>query len=205
METRDPTPQRTRELMNARVDGEIPPEDAAELDAYLTRHPEEAARLESLGDLDRGLRSAFGPHREAAAAVAERTVLALRARRRRVRPATLLALAAAAAAGFLAAALSGWESDGPAPPPAAPPVATLTLATGPVDVLRPGHASWTPLAVGEGVPAGAELRTDRGGRCELEGGDGSVVRLDRGSLVRFADLRRFELERGEMWSAVEPG
>jgi anti-sigma factor RsiW len=45
--------------LQARIDGRLPPERSAEVDAYLSRHPEEQARLSQYVEQKQGLRAAF--------------------------------------------------------------------------------------------------------------------------------------------------
>src|SRR5262249_22939437 len=150
-------------LISARLDGELPPEDAGALDAHLAACPVCQAAAEAFRLQHADLRRAFVPRRAAAARVAERVIERLHAAPPPVRPRSRprwLPLVLSAAAGFLLAVgvFRPWQrpqvvevpvkSD---PPPR--PALQLTLATGAVDVQAPGQEAWQPLPSGGTVEA----------------------------------------------------
>ena len=215
-------------LASARVDREpVGPEDAAALDAHLAacaacRQADAAMRVQ-----DAQLLRAFAPHRKAAARVGDRVnrrVVADAAGAWRL--SHWLTAALAAAAGFALAALlfRPWEprrvplavdlgtSTTPTttvsvPPPVGsdlPALATLSLATGRVEV-RPaggGEKAWRPLATGGSIAAGDVVRTGPRVRCEFVMHEGSQVRLNNSTELRFAEGRRLDLNAGQLWSTV---
>ena len=92
--------------LHAHLDGRLPPERAAAVEAYLAAHPEVRVRLAQYAEQQQGLRAAFAmqiagpipPHLRVAALRAEQ-------RRRRNRR---LAAAAAAVALFVVGGVGGW-------------------------------------------------------------------------------------------------
>ena len=94
--------------LHARLDGRLPPERAAEIDAYLAAHPEILARLRRYAEQQQSLRAAFAE--EAARPIPGRLrvaqLLAEQRRRRRQR----LTQIAAAVALVVAGGVGGWTA-----------------------------------------------------------------------------------------------
>jgi ferric-dicitrate binding protein FerR (iron transport regulator) len=142
-----------------------------------------------------------------------------------------LTAALAAAAGFALAAVTfrPWENRGPTivvqqlPAPAAtrpaptaptppthpsgirPTLATLSLATGLVEFKPAGTVdgdAWQPLSTGASIAAGDLVRTGPKVRCEFVMPEGSQVRLNNSTELRFRDDRLLDLGEGQLWSTV---
>jgi hypothetical protein len=206
-------------LISAKLDGEIPAAEQAELEAHLAGCPGCRTTADVLAVQDAALTRAFAPHRNRVEHVIAGTVQ--RVSREQHRPAhriqwlnTLLS----AAAGFAVALLilQPWKSQTPpivAIPdrtqtvtlPAhvvSPGIAQLALATGRIEVLPPNRSEWEPMATGATVAPGSRIRTPERVRCEFALSDGSEIRLNEGSEIRLAALRSFDLAKGRMWSTV---
>lgn len=197
--------ERSEEMLNARLDRELTPEEEAELQAYLADHPSETP--EALAALDHDLRDAFGPQREAAARVAARTVNALHVRGAPTRVRLVLTVGLAAAAGFLLATLLFYPGKQvrTSPEVRVAGIARLTLATGPVEIMAKGARGWKRMAVGDWLEAGTDVRSGEGVRCEFVSTDKSEVRLNEKTRARFDGERSLDLSEGELWSRVQPG
>jgi ferric-dicitrate binding protein FerR (iron transport regulator) len=211
-------PERLETLINAAVDGEASAADKAALsgaqadDAGLQKLDAAVRERHAL------LKAAFAPRREAAAALAERVIgsLPTAVPRPASRALSWLALLLAAAAGFLLAVIlfRPWErqsrtasevaTGGPEAPQVVP-VAYLTVATGPVDVAPPNQRLMFTCPTGGPIEPGADVCTGPQSRCELSTTDGSAVRLDRSTKVKFNEPRAISLEQGELWSCVSRG
>lgn len=234
--------QQSENLLSAKVDGELNPEEAAQLQAHL----ETCAACQTLADAmeeqDERLRGAFRRRRSAAASAGERTLIELpktkkapdtfNSRSQNIQSAgeikgpvplssKWLALGLAAAAGFLVAVLIFRPWQKPAEVvrtivehPSQAQVASTTqaeavftcgqlaLATGKVEIRPRDSSVWRPMETGGSVPVDACVRTGDGIRCEFQMTDGSVVRLNQDSELRFAGSRRLELTGGQVWSGV---
>lgn len=83
-------------------------------------------------------------------------------------------------------------------------LAHLDVSTGAVEVREEG-GDWSPLATGGAIRAGAQVRTVGKAKGSFLCDDGSEVRLNAGTEVRFAAARRFELARGQIYTRVAPG
>lgn len=219
-------------LTAARIDREaLPPADEAALDAHLAgcaacRDAAQAMRVQ-----DAQLLRAFAPRRDAARRVAERVNARIAAERRPSMGGARrigLTAALAAAAGFALAVFTfrPWEQRGstiviqqlpatapaptaPAPPAAAsvirPTLATLSLATGLVEFKPAGTLDgdpWQPLSTGASIAAGDRVRTGPKVRCEFVMPEGSQVRLNNSTELRFRDTRLLDLSEGQLWSSV---
>lgn len=176
------------EKLNAAHDGELGAADRAALDAHLSGCADCRRTLEALDGLDRDL----GLLRTDSKPLEDRIIAAAHAepRPRRWR---MSLLAAAAVLLFAFAALR--------PRPAAtPPVASLRLATGPVEVWN--GRDWCPLAPGGTLQPGDSVRTGELAKCELVVSDGSIVRLNTSTEVVVHQKRQIELRQGELFARV---
>lgn len=219
-------------LTAARIDREaLAPADEAALDAHLAGCPACRDAAQALRVQDAQLLRAFSPRRDAARRVAERVNARIAAERRpAIGSAWRIGLTAAlaAAAGFALAAVTfrPWEQRGstiviqqlpatapaptaPAPPAAAsvirPTLATLSLATGLVEFKPAGTVDgdpWRPLSTGASIAAGDLVRTGPKVRCEFVMPEGSQVRLNNSTELRFREARLLDLGEGQLWSTV---
>jgi len=203
-------------LISAEIDGESGTEGRAALEEHLARC---SACREALSDLrrqDADLRQAFEPRRQAAQAVASRVI------RRLSRPARLswggfpwLPMVLSAAAGFLVAVVIFYRAgEGPAPSSTSTTTATsaatstkgptveLVVATGALEMQRPGQSAWEAMVTGGRIEAGTRVRTGKRVRCEFRTPDGSEVRLNGDTELLFRSMRRLELARGQVFSSV---
>jgi FecR protein len=109
-----------------------------------------------------------------------------------------------------------WRTGGPAGPGAgagSEVVARVESVSGVVEVLLPRGKQTSRLAVGQEIPAGAELRTVGGrgslaterGRVALRLAAGPSLRLDFDSRVRLVSSSLIELERGAVYVDSGPG
>lgn len=197
-----------RDRLSAMVDGELG-DPEREIVREHVRSCAGCAREESeLRALDLDLHAALEPELERGAAVAE-AVRARIAPRRLLRfPTLAVAMVAAAAAGFLVAVLSmrgGWGvAGGGASDPSAPAVATLELAVGGLEVRPTSSAPWTPLSTGAELAAGAEVRCGAKTKASFQLADGSELRVNRGTRLRFVDPRHVALAEGQVFARVAP-
>ena len=213
--------------LNARADGELPAEDAAELDAHLAECSQCRAAAEGLADN----RCGFAPRvcsatRGGSAAGGEHCGVGSRfgsaAATSRAAPA-----ACACARGWHGARYSWvwrqdfcWRSwcfgrgspsptcpiDASAPLPPAEPVARLAVASGPVEVqlareLSGFHLSARPRR----SSAIRSFAPDRPARCEISLKDGNALRLDCNTEVTLHESEVVEVSRGRLWSSSQPG
>lgn len=119
---------------------------------------------------------------------------------RRPLPALAAGLAAALA---VALGLAWWMATRTDRVP--PAVARVEVVAGPVHLETEGGGLRT-LAAGEPVPPGALLRSgDRQGRASLRLTDGTTVRVDVGTRLRFASAAALELERGALYADTGSG
>ncbi|MCZ6793177.1 MAG: FecR domain-containing protein [Planctomycetota bacterium] len=199
-------------LISARLDGEIRPEEKAQLESHLPDCATCRAVSDAFVQQDQGLRQAFAPRSAAVRRVADAALRQLPGSRpsggrRRSRVSLLVAGAAGFAAAWLVAFLSGlveFPVSGERGA-SAPTGLALALAIDPVEVKRPGGAAWEKLAPGDLIPAGARLRTGPASLAELRGTDGSTIRLNRSTEILVVGPRRYELARGQWWSEVARG
>ncbi len=96
-----------REL-NARVDGRLPAERAAAVDAYLAAHPEEQARLQDYAGQQQGLRAAFLEEADEPLPARLRVAQLVAGQRRRRH--WQFGAAAAAAVLLIAGGIGGWTA-----------------------------------------------------------------------------------------------
>jgi ferric-dicitrate binding protein FerR (iron transport regulator) len=205
-------PEWIEELINAAVDGEVDAADEAALADSVANDAESRALETSVRRQDALLRQAFAPGRLAAESLAERVIgsLAPAAAAPRVSQWwSWLTLLLAAAAGFLVAVIlfKPWQKPGElaldrSGIPAAPPIAHLTVATGPVHVARADQHSPFLCPSGGPIESGANVSTGPQARCEFSTVDGSAVRLDADTKVKFDRPRAISMEQGELWSCV---
>ena len=250
--------QQSENLLSARLDEELSPEEEAQLQAHLEGCVACQAVAAAMEEQDERLRGAFRLRRSAAASAAQKTLTELPKIQLKV-PDTFssesqkiqagdeirgslpvsskqaagqikgrvpfssewLPLGLAAAAGFLVAVLifRPWQKSPEIVRTITQPSATtqvasttqpdavftcgqLALATGKVEIRPRDSSVWRPMETGGSVPVDACVRTGDGIRCEFQMTDGSVVRLNQDSELRFAGSRRLELTGGQVWSGV---
>jgi Mg-chelatase subunit ChlD len=102
---------------------------------------------------------------------------------------------------------SGTSTDDPelVGPPWRGKVARVLTRTGKLELCAPGGSACHEARVGDEIPAGSELRTDRGTLAELAFSDGSNVSLDRATTLRLSTRGRGgELVRGAVVADVKP-
>lgn len=220
--------QQSENLLSARLDGELAPEDAAPLQAHLDTCAACQSLAATMKEQDAQLRRGFAPRRIAAASFELKVPDTFNSRQteREIKvPVTFswnwLPLGLAAAAGFLLAILifRPWQK----PPQVQTAIARLSsttqiplttqpgsifscgqlaLATGKVEICPSNSSTWRPMETGGAVPIDARVRTGDGIRCEFQMADGSIVRLNQDSELRFAGSRHLELSSGQVWSGV---
>lgn len=199
-------------LIWAEVDAEIDDADARVLVEHLEGCESCRALAAECRAQDRELREAFEDRRRGADALRTRLAATFARRRGESRTARLASVAAALVLGFALGwvALSSSVPHDPRPgrrakPSASPSFARLAFATGPVEMLAVGGASWSPLRSDGALRDGSRVRCAPDALCEILGVDGSTIRLDRGSEVRLLSSRSWELTRGRMGSTVARG
>jgi hypothetical protein len=210
--------ERALNLVSARLDREVRPDDAAALDAHLADCPACRAAEESFRLQDGDLRRAFAPRRAAAERVAQGVIARLPAGPTWPLPRLpWLTILLSAAAGFLLAlaVFRPWQAPpavvtAPAPqahanPTPPRPTVLLALATGAVEVLAPGQDAWQPLTGGGTVEVGSRVRTPPEVRCEFHTPDGTEVRLNGDTELAFRAPRQLDLARGQILANVLAG
>jgi hypothetical protein len=209
--------ERALNLVSARVDREIGPDDAAALNAHLADCPACRAAEDAFRLQDADLRRAFAPRRAAAERVAQRVIARLPAGPTWPLPRLpWLTILLSAAAGFLlaVAVFRPWQPPPPAAnpqpqaernPPQPRPTVVLALTTGAVEVLAPGQDAWKPLAGGSPVEVGSRVRTPPEVRCEFQTPDGTEVRLNGDTELAFRAPRQLDLARGQILANVLAG
>jgi hypothetical protein len=89
-------------------------------------------------------------------------------------------------------------------PPWRGKVARVLTRSGKLELCAPGGSACHEARAGDEIPAGSELRTDRGTLAELAFSDGSDVSLDRETTLRLSTRGRGgELVRGRVVADVE--
>ena len=179
---------------------------------------------------DADLRAAFQPEIATAAAVAERTIAAIRREPPLRRELRFFPLVMAAAAGFLVAFIVVpmrapriiekpvekiverivekpvekivYVNSGQVPEPVKAPMAKLELATGVVEQSRDG-SDWTAVKIGLGCEMDTFVRTT--GKAEFVLSDSTVVRLDEKTACFFGKFRKFRIDNGRLYARVVPG
>ena len=188
--------EQAKNLIGQRIAGEIASADQKALDTHLTACPGCRATMEAFRLQDAALRRAFTPHRASAECIADGVIEQVCVPHRRRLP-----IAVSTAASFLLGAFCFYQFQ-PASHAVSESVARLAVATGPVELHRPGAGVWTMLRVGDDVPAGSGVRTADNARCEFSLAGGSEMRLDEASELRFDGAHKIELIGGRMWSNV---
>lgn len=94
--------------LHARLDGRLPPERAAEIDAYLAAHPEARDRLSQYAEQQQGLRAAFAD--QTAGPIPTRLRVARRLAEQRRHRYQRLARIAAAVVLVVAGGIAGWAA-----------------------------------------------------------------------------------------------
>ncbi len=201
-----------QELMSAWLDGELPVEDAARLEAHLARCSACQQFRDVLHNQHEELRGLFAERRQAAAALAERVNRQIREAPPRHFRNRWLPLVCAAAAGFLAAVVifQPWRRTREI---IVAPLMTetheadrgefsLIVAREPIDIQLPGHNDWEPFKAGQRFEAGSRVRTKADLCCEIQTGDDSEIRLNGGTEVCFQNTRHLELASGQMMAHV---
>lgn len=186
-------------LISARLDREITPEDARELDWHLNDCGACRAAAEAFALQDTELRRAFEPRRAAAATVAASVTPHLEPPPRRLRRWLPVAIGAAALAASIAAYLllpALWvPQPQPRPGPTGPSFADLGGLTPRQrgELVKPSK-----LAVGQ------SLTTKPGERKRLLLDDGSILYMDRDTVAEAKSPRRVRVERGNVYVEVAP-
>lgn len=205
--------ERIEQLLNAALDGETAPADDAALREALASDAELEKLRSSVRSQDAALRAAFAARRDAADALAERVSGAIGslapvavAAPRLTGLRRLLPMLLSVAAGFLLAVVlfRPWEKAGDVAGAGmnSPPVAHLVVATGPVNVAPMSKLPSFTCPTGGPIESGADVSTGPKSRCEFSTADGSAVRLDAGTKVKFEQSRAITMEQGELWSNV---
>jgi hypothetical protein len=207
------------ELLDASIDGELAAAQQTDLESHLAACVDCRELADHLRAQHAELRQAFEPRRQNVLRVQESVLGRIRAEAVRTEEKPLVlpvraaeatpntattrlpswfALAMAAAVGFLLAVLvfQPWKSNAPASEPA---VAQVAMVTGPIEVLSPNATAWSAAPAGTSITQGTRIRTGNNVRCELLTPDGSKVRLNSDTSVRFASARDVQLESGQVW------
>lgn len=204
--------------LNARVDGELPAEEAAGLNAHLAECSQCRAAAEGFQTIDAELSAAFVPQREAAARLAESVARAIRASAStpgpvptQVTPPPRLAWGqalVALAAGFIlaVAVFRPWQSrsDSPVLSPPLVPVARLAVASGPVEVRPALQKNFFTCPEAAPIASDSCVRTGPTAKCEISLDDGNALRLDCNTEVTLHKSDVVEVSRGRLWSSSQP-
>jgi hypothetical protein len=201
--------QQAQNLLCARLDREITPEERGALELHLQTCPLCRGTADALPLLDADLRRAFAPRRAAADAVAQQVIarlaLPVAPPTRRMPP--WMPMLLSAAAGFLLAVgiFRPWQPASvqvPIPPAAVRETVRLTVATGPVEVLDPDASAWRKVDAGESVAYGCRVKTPPDVRCEFRTEDQAEVRLNGNTEVTARDRRKWNLTSGQILANV---
>jgi hypothetical protein len=207
--------------LNALVDGELADDERAAVDTHLASCESCRRTLEAIREQHLRLEAAFLTERRAAEVLAERVV---RAHRRPPFPRFLLAASAAAAAAILVAfvvfrerqvselrerldraesSCQALEKRLQAPTAAAKkPMARLAVATGAVECRTTKEGAWEAVGPGGGLEEGASVRTADRSKCSFDCADGTELRLNGATEIRFEKPRAVRLARGEIFTRV---
>lgn len=212
---------KAEELICRSIDGALPDPERAELEKHVHECTACGAFRDDLARQDRELRAAFEGPRGMAAAIADRTIAALRreaAPKRRSWTPFLLPLAAAA--GFLVA-IVGFPRErvrevtkevrvkdpftgGQEVTPVKQPTGKIVLTTGEVLVCPKDDPTWYSCRLNpvETFEMGTIVRCAPNALAEIETSEGSRVRLAGGTEVQFIANRNLRLVRGELMSKI---
>ncbi len=198
-----------QELMSAWLDGELPVEEAARLEAHLDGCSACLQVRDTLRNQHLELRRLFVERRQAAAVLAENVNQQIR-QEAPPRPRNRwLPLLFAAAAGFLVAVVifQPWRRArevivAPQRTEAHQGDFSLIVAREPIDIQLPGRSDWEPVKAGQRFEAGCKVRTKADLCCEIRTGDDSEIRLNGGTEVCFQSTRHLELASGQMMAHV---
>jgi ferric-dicitrate binding protein FerR (iron transport regulator) len=127
----------------------------------------------------------------AAVEVQWREVVERRARRRRI------GLSLAAGVAFVAVGL--WAARPWLPGATDERMASISVATGSVQVKSGWLSRWQPVGLRQALHAGEQVETASSGRVALTLGDGLSVRLDHDTLISLVDSRHISLSRGALY------
>ena len=127
----------------------------------------------------------------AAVEVQWREVVERRARRRRI------GLSLAAGVAFVAVGL--WAARPWLPGATDERMASISVATGSVQVKSGWLSRWQPVGLRQALHAGEQVETASSGRVALTLGDGLSVRLDHDTLISLVDSRHISLTRGALY------
>jgi ferric-dicitrate binding protein FerR (iron transport regulator) len=216
--------RRAEELICRAIDGQLPDGDRVELEKHAHECAACAAFRDDLSRHDRELRAAFESPRRMAAAVADRTIAALRAESRRRVPVWPFLIPLAAAAGFLVALFAfprtvvrevpvvkeiikevpkEFHGD-QQPPPVKQPTGTVTLVSGRLDLRPRDAADWSACAAADAFEMGTTVRCPKESLAEIVTSEGSRVRLNGGTELQFIANRNLVLREGEIMSLIAP-
>jgi len=203
--------------LSAALDGELSPDERAEVDRHLLDCPACRGILSDLQTLDLDLRRSTVSLRESAprlaAATAARLPLNVSTFDRRWRFRTAIIAAIAMACGFLLAVLLlGEARENPAPGVDSSPVATappeispapaiIRVATGPVEIAATTPPEWRTVDQPDGFACrpGVAVRTLPATVCEIETAGGATVRMNAATELAFVAANDVQLTRGEIW------
>jgi hypothetical protein len=205
-------------LLNARLDGELAAGEERTLSEHLSGCAACTQMEAELERLDAMLRERADDVQDEAAIVAARVLEQLPASTI-VKPnvslwRTGIVALAAAAAGFLVAwvLLPRGLQPGPIFQEQAKtklidhvpkPEIQLTVSSGRVEVQEAG--SWKAMPTGGFVGCGTPIRTAGKARCEFRTPDGSEVRLNHDTELKFNTTREVQVQQGQVWSTVTKG
>jgi len=217
--------RKAEELICRAIDGQLPESDRVELEKHAHECAACAAFRDDLARNDRELRAAFEGPRATAAAVADRTIAALRAESRRPRvPVWPFLVPLAAAAGFFVALLffprtvvrerpvvkevikevpREFHGD-QQPAPVKHPTGTVTLVNGRLELRPRDAAGWSGCASSDTFEMGTTVRCPKGSLAEIVTSEGSRVRLNGGTELQFVANRNLVLREGEIMSLIAP-
>lgn len=205
------------ELLNAWIDGELPPAEAAVLQAHLADCPECQSLAQRMRAQHAELKQAFYPQRAAASQLAANVLAAIGRDAPAISqpvPATGFgwgALLLALAAGFLLAValFQPWRQrpEGAEPretvemPQPEPPIAHLVVATGAVEMRAPPATDWRSYTDIKAFrcPSRGEIRTGADVRCELQTAEGCVIRLNHDTEIALDSPTSVAIRRGQIW------
>lgn len=209
-------PKQAEELYNARLDGEITPEQEALLEQYLSESPASAQQFAAIDELDADLRATLGAPPESIQRVqdqirrqlqdqAEPQANAAEPEIHKLPLARILRASAAAvlvvAVGLGVRMLLTTSTD-----PAVSPEPALRLASGTAESRMLPTESWQTITSNAGIPANTIVRTNPGDACEIEGEDGLTIRLGEQTQVALnAQADGLSLDQGRVWSLVPAG